>query len=1037
MKKVKDESEYLVYYYFEQCDKYKKLYEKCAVLMQIGSFFEIYGLSPDKHKGMDVQELSEILEIQCTKKNKSNPVIDIVNPLMCGFNCSVASKFIDILLDNGYTIILIEQTTSPPNPKREVTQIISPATRNIENSVENNYLMAIYFTTGTDKLKNKFINSSLSYIDINTNNSYIFETSEDDTKLNLEDIYKTIVTHKPSEVIIFTDNETKTNEVLIQSINDFIKTIPVSCIHNKINSIIDENFFKLNYQKAILQKIFKNRGDIGMLSVIEYLDIEKNPLSTICYTYLLQFCYDHSEKILEGINKPIFLENNKYLALINNVAENLNIISRSRDNSKNSSILNILNNCKTPIGKRYFKHCLLNPLTNINIIKERYDITEYFIQNNFYDDCIPILSNISDLERIFKRFITISLQPFHFLSINKSVLSVQELYKILINNNCNLTKICWSDINQNKLNSFVEYINNKFNFNEMDKVIINQINKNIFNIGIYPEIDEMEKQIIILQNIFENVCLCLNEGNENNNEFKLEINKSRKDIETRSIIVTKNRFETMLNDKKRSEIINKLLNEKCNLNLKDISSKSFSPSNKTTLKIFFKDMDNNQMKLLELQNELKNKIIELYKLELEYLGNEFIDLFKNIIEFIKSVDFYCNNAKNAVLNCYCKPNIVDCKEDKDSYIKTTKIRHPLIEKIQVDTPYISNDIEIGTENKKGMLLYGVNSSGKSSLMKSVGINLIMAQTGMYTASESFEFVPYDHIMSRVPSGDNILKGHSTFVSEINELRTILKRSTNKSLIIGDELMVGTESESAIALISSGIDYLSKKGSSFIFATHLHEVSRLESIKKINNINIYHLSVNFDKKNNIMIFDRILKDGNGEKLYGLEIAQSLDLPADFLLKANEIRLQYMGIQKDIIKQKISSYNSVIYMDKCSICDKDCDEVHHIYPQKDSNDKGLIPEKYIHKNRKSNLVNVCENCHDNIHADKIKVNDFKCTNKGIILDYIKNDNKDINKNIEDRVKTLRNNGISYNKIHNTIKNEFNESNISLYQIRKILA
>lgn len=1026
MKKIKDESEYLVYYYFEQCDKYKKLYEKCAVLIHIGSFFEIYGLAKDMNKGMDVQELSDVLEIQCTKKNKSKPIVDITNPYMCGFNLCVSSKFIDILLDNGYTVILIEQTTPPPNPKREVTQVISPATRNIENSAENNYLMAIYFTTGSDRLKNKFVTASLSYVDVNTNHSYIFETCEEDTKLNLEDIYKTIMTNKPSEIIVFTDIATKSNELIIKCISDFVKTIPVSCIHNKINSLLDETFFKLSYQKAVLEKVFSNTG---LLSIIEYLDLERNHLSTVCYTYLLQFCYEHSEKILEGLIKPVFLENKKFLNLINNVVQNLNIISKDGDTSKTSSVLNLLNNCKTPIGKRYFKECLLNPLTNVNIIRERYDAVEYFIKDDFYDDCIPLLSKISDLERIFKRVLTKSLQPSQLLSINKSMIAIQELYDVLIYNKCDLNVLNWSETNQNKLNSFVEYIIAKFD--------IDELSKNIFNNGVYPQIDKMESEIVILQNIFENVGLALNEGNENNIEFKLEISKSKKDSETRYITVTKNRYETMIGDKKRSNLVDKLLKEKCNLTLKDITSKPFSASNKTTLKIMFTGMDTSQIKLLDSQNELKTTIEELYQNELEYISNEFGNIFGSITQFIGKVDFYCNNAKNAVLNCYCKPNIC---ESEDSYIKATKNRHILVEKLQVDTPYISNDIEIGTEDHKGMLLYGYNGVGKSSMLKSIGINLILAQAGMYVGARSFEFSPYDHIFSRIPSGDNILKNQSTFVVEISELRTVLKRCTNRSLIISDELCSGsTEYNSALSIIASAIVQLSKKKTSFLMASHLHAITDLECVKTLNNINIYHMEVVYDVQKDCLIYNRTLRDGQGSRIYGLEVCKSLDMPVNFLLLANQVRQELEDLNRYIVKPKTSVYNSEIYMDKCSVCDKDCEEVHHIQPQKDADSKGIIKEDGIHKNRKSNLINVCQGCHDAIHTDKIKVGEFKCTSNGVVLDIDKNFeniNNIKNVDINERIKNLRHVGTSYVKILEIIKGEFKESNINLYQIRKIL-
>ena len=200
-------------------------------------------------------------------------------------------------------------------------------------------------------------------------------------------------------------------------LNKFIACIDVPCIHDKINTIVNENFFKLAYQNTVFQKIFKNPG---MLSIIEYLNLENRPSSSSCFCYLLQFCYEHNEKILEGLEVPIFLENTKYLLLINNAIENLNIISKETKN-KTSSILNLLNNCKTSIGKRYFKQCLINPLTNVDSIQQRYDHTEYFIKDSFYTQIRVFLSRISDLDRLFKRLIMKTLQPSEFTLINTSL----------------------------------------------------------------------------------------------------------------------------------------------------------------------------------------------------------------------------------------------------------------------------------------------------------------------------------------------------------------------------------------------------------------------------------------------------------------------------------------------------------------------------------------------------------------------------------------------------------------------------------------
>ena len=212
--------------YINYSQKYQDMYgNKTIIFMQVGSFFEFYGI-PEKNLGCNVDDICNILEIQSTRKNKSNSTIDKNNPKMAGIPLYVVNKYINILTENNYTIILIEQTTLPPNPKREVTKIISPGT-NIETNtyINNNFLMCIYFSQILNMNKNKVIAAYISYVDVNTNETYIINCEENDTNINLEDVLKNINNIKPSEIVLFTDINTKSNLTLMKVLLNFIKII--------------------------------------------------------------------------------------------------------------------------------------------------------------------------------------------------------------------------------------------------------------------------------------------------------------------------------------------------------------------------------------------------------------------------------------------------------------------------------------------------------------------------------------------------------------------------------------------------------------------------------------------------------------------------------------------------------------------------------------------------------------------------------------------------------------------------------------------
>jgi DNA mismatch repair protein MutS len=250
---------------------------------------------------------------------------------------------------------------------------------------------------------------------------------------------------------------------------------------------------------------------------------------------------------------------------------------------------------------------------------------------------------------------------------------------------------------------------------------------------------------------------------------------------------------------------------------------------------------------------------------------------------------------------------------------------------------------------------------------------------MYVPCNEMKYYPYNKIFSRIPGGDDIFKGQSTFVGEISEIRNILKSADDRTLVIGDELCSGTETNSAISIVSAGILDLIKKKSSFIFATHLHELSDMKRIKDIPNLSIKHLSVSYKQDNNSLIFDRVLKDGSGDSIYGLEVCRSLDLDNDFVNLANTIRQEILGTES-LIKYKKSKYNANLIIHLCNICKKNnATETHHIRFQRDADENGFI--EHFHKNKKFNLIGLCEKCHNCVHNGDLEINEAIMTSNGI--------------------------------------------------------
>ncbi|RUM66355.1 MAG: DNA mismatch repair protein, partial [Sulfurospirillum sp.] len=244
---------------------------------------------------------------------------------------------------------------------------------------------------------------------------------------------------------------------------------------------------------------------------------------------------------------------------------------------------------------------------------------------------------------------------------------------------------------------------------------------------------------------------------------------------------------------------------------------------------------------------------------------------------------------------------------------------------------------------------------------------------------------YEKIFTRILSKDNLYKGLSTFAVEMMELKNIFNRADSKSLVLGDEISQGTETLSALSIVSSSILKLLSLRSHFIFATHLHQLESIKELQNQKNLIMLHLGVKYDSKSDKLIYNRVLQLGKGDSLYGLEFAKSLHMDEEFLQNAYKIRDSFdkSSELKQLKKRKTSRYNKNLILTKCALCDEPVDEVHHIAPQKLANSDGKIA--HFHKNHKHNLIPLCKYHHEEVHKGKLQINGFVMTDEGLKLHF----------------------------------------------------
>ena len=641
------------------------------------------------------------------------------------------------------------------------------------------------------------------------------------------------------------------------------------------------------------------------------------------------------------------------------------------------------------MGRRYLKQNLTQPLNNSTQIQIRYNFINQIAQNDIWLEIEKRLIGINDIERFSRKINLGIINPIDLYNWIHSMSNSIELFNYLLSSDIELQGYDFSSILIEQ-NNLLAYISKYLDIDELQKYFLNDISGRIFSNKIYPDIDKLCMKISMCSNYMDAMA----HGLSNFLDEYLKTNKT----DTHTIKVDSNDRDGhfLILTKRRAEVLEQLLAKSnevkftymgvdYNIKKNDLEFKHLPKGNNS--KIFIKEMEKNSSRMLEYIDELRTLQKDYLIKFLNKISLKYGDIINIIHKLIGIIDYLKAGAKIMVKYHYVLPTI---EHQNKSFFKAIELRHPIIELLNNNNEYVPTDIELGTDKQDGILLFGLNSAGKSSLQKSIGIAIIMAQMGFPVAAKSFSYMPYNNLYTRISANDNIFKGLSSFALEISELRAIIKRSDLNTLVIADEVCKGTEHKSSLIIVLTMLEMLSSRHTSFITATHLHDLTNIDRLKQLNNIRLYHLHVNYDEKTNTIVYDRILKEGSGDNFYGLNVAKYLISDVKFMNLANIIKKDVFELP-DLLNTKTSNYNLDLYMDKCQICEiqpKKLEiplETHHITFQKDFIN-GINSNKYhLKKNHKSNLVILCSKCHDMIDRREIIVNGWMDTNKTDKLDY----------------------------------------------------
>jgi DNA mismatch repair protein MutS len=580
--------------------------------------------------------------------------------------------------------------------------------------------------------------------------------------------------------------------------------------------------------------------------------IEEKKASVSAAGALIQYLTETQKTALDYINSIRFYNNTEYMLLDQITIKNLELVSNVHNNGP--CLLTYIDKTRTSMGGRMIRNWLLNPLIKVNEIRYRQEaVLELFKDTIMREELKELLTRINDIERVVSRLNYGNGNARDLLALSGSLLIIPDLKKVIIHSHSAYLK-SFSDLDE--LSTLSKRLNDAIK--EEPAATVRE--GNMIKKGYNSELDELFDLI------------------HNSRRFISELEareKERTGIKTLKIGFNNvfGYFFTVTNSNLQ-QIPADYIRKQTTVNGERFITEE--------LKVLEEKILNAEDKINNLEYSLFMKMVENVKENTKSL--------QETAQKISELDSLYSLAQAAAENNYAMPQITDSYE-----ITLNESRHPVIEKLE--EVYIPNDVSLDMDNRT-MIITGPNMAGKSTFMRQVALNVLLAQVGSFVPCKSAKIGIVDRIFTRVGANDDLTHGQSTFMVEMNEVSFIINNATSKSLIIMDEIGRGTSTFDGVAIAWSVAEYINKINAKTLFATHYHVLTDLDKIDGIKN---YNIAVREDKDN--IVFLRKIVPGGTDKSYGIHVAKLSGMPSSVIARAKDI--QEMLNKEDDMKKKIGS------------------------------------------------------------------------------------------------------------------------------------
>ncbi len=811
-----------------QYRKMKAEHGDAVLFFRLGDFYEMFD--------RDAKIVSSLLNLTLTHRNGLP---------MCGIPYHSVNSYIPRLLRHGKKIAICEQTSQPEKGKsivdREVVEIITPGTVTEEEYLDrnrNNFLVSI-------GAGNRGI--SLAAIDLTTAQftvrSFPFQVHDESLREELSRL-------DPSEVLI--------QESLIEErrgIARFFSETANTMVNRYPDWYFDE---ETSYDRLLRQFAVHNMKGFGFE--------ENDPVLLACGV-LLDYVEETSKHLLSHITSIRRIEESSVVGLDESTQKNLELTRNLSDRDESYTLLEVVDKTKTPMGGRMIRNWILYPLRDAGRIHGRQERVEQLYKEQLLLSGIrEKLSSVRDIERLASRVALDKAHGKDLLAIAQTLETLFETADLLEDYDLSILDLADGSSEGESGEASTEETGKTGETEDLPD-------------GFLRPLYELKE--LLERGVHEDPSVSLSEG---------RLIREGYDEELDSLRILKNDSKRVLNEYLEEERSSSGIG---NLKIKynKIIGYFLEVTKSHTDKVPEHFIRRQSLvgseryttdRLNALQEELNNaseRIVELERrlfLELRNRVKEFISPLMEASRSVAMADCLQSLAHCATMYGWRKPRV-----HEGTAVSVREGRHPVVEAHSEAGTFIPNSLELDSDETSFALITGPNMSGKSTYLRQIALIVLLAQTGSFVPADEADIGVVDRIFCRVGASDNLARGESTFLVEMNETAYILHTAGPRSLVIMDEVGRGTSTGDGLSIAWAVSEYLLDKRAKTLFATHYHELTALENeqIKKL------HLQVR--EENGEIIFLKRVREGTAGKSYGLHVAKLAGLPGEVLSRAEEL------------------------------------------------------------------------------------------------------------------------------------------------------